>query len=140
MLWESWRLTWRQLAFFGGLAAFSGWALLASAPDRIDRTAFVALIVLLSVAIMALSAMCLVAGRAKPGFPDALAFGRPVRTSVFVAVPMLYRAAACAAIYAIPATALRATFGVAEALLRLALPCRIYCRSNRGCSVQPRGV
>ena len=113
MLWESWRLTWRQLVFFGALAVFSGWALLASAPDRLDRVAFMALIVLLSVAIMALSAMCLVAGRAKLGFPDALAFGRPVSTSVFVAVPMLYRAAACAAIYVIPAAALRATYGVA---------------------------
>ena len=121
MLWESWRLTWRQLVFFGALAVFSGWALLASAPDRFDRAAFMALVVLLSVAIMALSAMCLVAGRAKPGFPDALAFGRPVRTSVFVAVPMLYRAAACAAIYVIPAVALRATYGVAFPVVPVAV-------------------
>ena len=121
MLWESWRLTWRQLVFFGALAVFSGWALLASAPDRVDRAAFMALIVLLSVAIMALSAMCLVAGRAKPGFPDALAFGRPVRTSVFVAVPMLYRAAVCAAIYVIPAAALRATYGVSFPVVPVAV-------------------
>jgi len=113
MLWESWRITWRQLAFFGALASFGGWALLAGASDGFDRVAFIALWVLLSVAIMALASICLVTGRAKPGFPDGLAFGRPVRTSLFVAIPMLYRAAACAAVYVIPAAALRAAYGVA---------------------------
>jgi hypothetical protein len=126
MLWESWRITWRQLVFFGALAGFSGWALLAGAgrcatvPNALQfadvcfvRVRFAAFIVLVSVAVMALSSMCMATGRAKPGFPDALAFGRPVRTPLFVAVPMLYRAAACAAIYAIPSALLRATYGVA---------------------------
>lgn len=128
MLWESWRITWRQLVLFGAFAGFSGWALLAVAGSRcapvppyalqfaascLPRVEFFAFIVLVSVAIMALASMCTVTGRAKPGFPDALAFGRPVRTSLFVAVPMLYRAAACAAIYAIPTALLRATYGVA---------------------------
>jgi hypothetical protein len=112
MLWESWRLTWRQLAFFGALASFAGWAMLAGgAADAPERWAFVHL-VLLMVAVMALGALCIVAGRAVPGYPYPLAFGRPVRTSLLVAVPMLYRAGACAAIYAIPAAALRAAYGV----------------------------
>lgn len=128
MLWESWRLTWRQLVLFGAIAGFSGWALLAVAGFRcatvppyapefaascLPRVEFAAFVVLVSVAIMALASICMVTGRAKPGFPDALAFARPVRTSLFVAVPMLYRAAACAAIYVIPAVVLRATYGVA---------------------------
>jgi hypothetical protein len=114
MLWESWRITWRQLTFFGALASFGGWAMLAGGADNAPERggAFMVLLMLLMVATMALMSMCVVAGRAKPGFPDALAFGRPVRTSLFVAVPMLYRAAACAAIYVIPAAALRATYGV----------------------------
>ena len=111
MLWESWRLTRRQLLFFGALAGLGGWALLAGAPDR-DRAAFLVLMILLLVAIMALASMCLIAGRATVGFPYTLAFGRPVRTSLFVAVPMFYRAAACAAIYAIPAGTLRVAYGV----------------------------
>ncbi len=111
MLWEQWRLTRRQLLFFGALAGLSGWALLAGAADR-DRVAYLVLMTLLIVAIMALASMCLVAGRATVGFPYTLAFGRPARTSLFVAVPMLYRAAACAAIYAIPAAALRTAYGV----------------------------
>ncbi len=111
MLWESWRLTCRQLFFFGALGGLGGWALLAGAPDR-DRAAYLVLMTLLGVAILALTSMCLVAGRATVGFPYTLAFGRPARTSVFVAVPMLYRAAACAAIYAIPAVTLRAAYGV----------------------------
>jgi hypothetical protein len=127
MLWESWRITWRQLVFFGALAGFSGWALLAGAgrcatvppyalqfaAGCFDRVAFIAFVVLVSVAIMALTSLCMVTGRTKPGFPDALAFGRPVSTSLFVAVPMLYRAAACAVIYVIPTALLRATYGVA---------------------------
>ena len=111
MLWESWRLTRRQLLFFGALAGLGGWALLAGAPDR-ERIAYLVLMTLLSVAIMTLMSMCLVAGRNPVGFPYTLAFGRPARTSLFVAVPMLYRATACAAIYAIPAAALRAAYGV----------------------------
>jgi hypothetical protein len=128
MLWESWRITWRQLVLFCALAGFSGWALLAVAGFRcatvppyagqfaascLPRVEFAAFVVLVCVAIMALASMCTVTGRAKPGFPDSLAFGRPVRTALFVAVPMLYRAAACAAIYAIPTALLRATYGVA---------------------------
>ena len=34
MLWESWRLTWRQLAFFGALASVGGWAMLAGGADN----------------------------------------------------------------------------------------------------------
>jgi hypothetical protein len=114
MLWESWRLTWRQLAFFGALASFGGWAMLAGgAEDAPDRgSAYIVFVLLMLVATMALIAVSLVAGRATLGFPFPLAFGRPVRTSLFVAVPMFYRAAACAAIYAIPAAALRAAYGV----------------------------
>ena len=127
MLWESWRITWRQVAFFGALAGCGGWALLATAghicatapPSALQfgesclpRVSFAAFVVLVSVAIMALTSLCMVTGRAKPGFPDALAFGRPVRTALFVAVPMFYRAAACAAIYAVPTALLRATYGV----------------------------
>ena len=114
MLWESWRLTWRQLAFFGALASFGGWAMLAgaagNAPER--GGAFMVFWVLVIVAVMALGSMCIVAHRATPGFPYPLAFTRPVRTSLFVAIPMLYRAGACAAIYLIPAAALRAAYGV----------------------------
>ena len=111
MLWESWRLTRRQLLFFGALAGLGAWALLAGAQDR-DRVGYLVLITLLFVAIMALVSMSIVAGRATVGFPYTLAFGRPARTSLFVAVPMLYRAAASAAIYAIPAATLRAVYGV----------------------------
>jgi hypothetical protein len=114
MLWESWRLTWRQIAFCGAVASFSGWGLLSggaeNAPD--SGGAYMVFIILVTVAIMALAAVSLVAGRATHGFPYPLAFGRPTRTSLFVAVPMFYRAAACAAIYAIPAAALRAVYGV----------------------------
>jgi hypothetical protein len=114
MLWESWRLTWRQLVFFGALACFGGWAMLAGgAVHGAGRGgAYVVLMMLLAVATMAQASMSLMAGRATLGFPDPLAFGRPVRTSLFVAVPMFYRAAACAAIYAVPAAALRAMYGV----------------------------
>jgi hypothetical protein len=114
MLWESWLLTWRQLAFFGALASFGGWAMLAGgAQDAPDRGgAYMVFVLLIMVATMASIAVSLVAGRTTLGFPYPLAFGRPVRTSLFVAVPMFYRAAACAAIYAVPATALRAAYGV----------------------------
>jgi hypothetical protein len=114
MLWESWRLTWRQLAFFGALASLGGWAMLAGgAEDAPARGGtYPVFMLLMLVAIMAAMAVSLVAGRATLGFPYTLAFGRPVRTSLFVAVPMFYRAAACAAIYAIPAAALRAAYGV----------------------------
>lgn len=114
MLWESWRLTWRQLMFFGAIVSFGSWAMFAgSAVDAPERgEAFMVLWLLLIVAVMALTSMCIVAGRATPGYPYPLAFGRPVRTSLLVAVPMLYRAGACAAIYAIPAAALRAAYGV----------------------------
>jgi hypothetical protein len=114
MLWEHWRLTWRQLVFFGALAGLSGWAMLAGgARTGMDRGgAFVVFVLLMSVATLALTALCMVTGRSTAGFPDPLAFGRPVRTSLLVAVPMFYRAAACGAIYALPTAALRAVYGV----------------------------
>lgn len=113
MLWESWRLTWRQLMFFGALGTFGGWAMLADgAANAPERVGFMVFSMLLIIAVMALTSMCIVAGRATPGYPDPLAFGRPVRASLFVAVPMFYRAGACAAIYVIPAAALRAAYGV----------------------------
>lgn len=120
MLWESWRLTRRQVLFFGALAGLGGWALLAGAQDR-DRAGFLVLMTLLLVAIIALMSMCIVAGRATVGFPFTLAFGRPARTPLFVAVPMLYRAAACAAIYAIPAATLRAAYGVPFPVMPIAM-------------------
>jgi hypothetical protein len=120
MLWESWRLTWRQVIFFAVLASFSGWAMLAGASNRLDRGGYVVFMLLVLVSVMALMSMCVVNGRAVAGFPYPLAFGRPVRTSLLVAVPMFYRAVVCAAIYALPTVALRAAFEVPFPLLPVA--------------------
>src|SRR6185503_11181618 len=106
LLWEWWRTTRRQILFCSALGTLAGWAILARAGDE---GAFVVFLLLVIVSVLAWLATLSRTGRA--GFPQPLAFVRPVRTSVLVAVAMFYLAGACAATYAIPAIVLRAALG-----------------------------
>ena len=129
LLWEWWRTTRRQFFFFGALGMLAGWALLARTGNE---SAFVVFILLVSVAVLVWLATLSRSGRA--GFPQPLAFVRPVRTSVLVAVAMLYLAGACSATYAIPALVLRTAFGAQFPLLPvvvlLAGGAALFCACN----------
>lgn len=116
LLWEWWRLTRRQVLFCGALGIFAGWALMARAGND---GAFLVFLLLVTIAVVAWVSTLARNGRA--GFPQPLAYARPVRTSVLVAVAMFYLAGACAGTYAVPATVLRITFGAPLPLLPVAV-------------------
>lgn len=136
LVWEWWRTTGRQVLLFGALGILAGWALLARTGNE---GAFVVFILLVSIAVLAWLATLSRSGRA--GFPQPLAFVRPVRTSVLVAVAMLYCASACSATYAIPALVLRTAFGAPFPLLPVTVligagaalfcACNWFTRANR---------
>jgi len=131
MLWEWWRITCRQVLFFGIIALAAGWAIFArSGPD--PRAAFAAFMLLVSLA----PAGAVAAWSRNPfaGYPLPLAFSRPVSTRLLVGVPMAYMAFICAAIYAVPAIVLRVGFGaplpVAPVAALLAAAMAFFCASN----------
>jgi hypothetical protein len=129
LLWEWWRTTRRQILFCAAIGTLAGWALLARAADE---GAFPVFLLLVSVAVLAWFATLARSGRA--GFPQPLAFVRPVRTWVLVAVAMFYLAGACAATYVIPTVVLRAAFGAPLPLLPVAVligaGAALFCASN----------
>jgi hypothetical protein len=123
MLWENWRLTrvetvWRlALGIVGGLAVLA----VFSSQRQLDKdfSAAIALILIVFPHFVGwLSMAKLNSGR--PGFPLYLLYTRPVRTSVLVAVPMVYLAAAPAAIYLVSALLLRVASGYAFPLVPVA--------------------
>jgi hypothetical protein len=129
LLWEWWRTTRRQVLFCGALGILVGSAILASAGNE---GVFPAFLLLVSIAVVAWGSTLSRSGRA--GFPQPLAFVRPVRTSGLVAVAMFYVAGACAATYAIPAIVLRTAFGAPLPLLPVAVligaGAALFCASN----------
>ncbi len=112
MLWESWRLTRRVMAF-GVLIAITGGSaiLLAVAEPDLGAT-----LVLLLIGILSLPASRWV-GLERGGFPFYLGYVRPVPTWLLVGVPMAYHAASCAVLYLIPMIVLRTAFGIPFPLL-----------------------
>jgi hypothetical protein len=131
MLWEWWRMTYRQALFFGVIALAAGWSLFArSGAD--PRGAFVVFMLIVSLA----PAGGLAAWSRNPfaGYPLPLAFARPVSTRLLVGVPMVYMAFVCAAIYAVPAIVLRvglgAPFPVVPVAALLAASMALFCACN----------
>ena len=115
MLWESWRLTHRGMAFGIVIAIVGGSAFLTVAPDR----NLIATLVLLLIAILSLPASRWV-GLERGGFPFYLGYARPVPTWLLVGVPMAYHAVSCAVLYLIPMIVLRTAFGIPFPLLPVA--------------------
>lgn len=115
LLWEWWRLTRRQFLFCVALTILAGSALLTRAGND---GAFMVFLLLVSIAVVAW--ISTLSRNARAGFPQPLAYVRPVRTSVLVAVAMIYLAGACAATYAVPALVLRVAFGAPFPLLPVA--------------------
>ncbi len=117
MLWESWRLTRRQMAFGILIAIVGGGAFIAlnAAADR-DRSAT---IVLLLIMVLSLP-MSRWVGLDRGGFPFYLGYARPIPTWLLAGLPMAYHAISCAALYLIPIIVLRTAFGIPFPLLPLA--------------------
>ena len=86
------------------LATLCGWAL-----SRGPANPLVFVVLFAAAFVMALSLPVFGSRRA---FPLSMAFSRPIRTSVLVAVPLAYVLVAAAACYLVPAIALRAFTGV----------------------------
>ena len=115
MLWESWRLTRRGMAFGVLIAIIGGSAILLSDAEGDLR----ATIVLLLITILSLPASRWV-GLERGGFPFYLGYVRPVPTWLLVGVPMAYHAASCAVLYLTPMIVLRTAFGIPFPLLPVA--------------------
>ncbi len=110
MLWEWWRLTRRQVLFFGVVALLGGWALLARGAETADpRVPY--LVFMLLLALAPLAGLAVWVKQPLAGYPLPLAFERPVRTWLLVALPMAYLAAVSAVMYALPALVFRGMFG-----------------------------
>lgn len=131
MLWEWWRITYRQVLFFGVLALAGGWSVLARTGSD-PRGAFVVFMLIVSLAPA--GAMAAWSRNPFAGYPLPLAFVRPVSTRLLVGVPMAYMAFICAAIYAVPAIVLRIGLGaplpVAPVAALLAVAMALFCASN----------
>jgi hypothetical protein len=85
-----------------------GWLLLRDTSGQ--GPAFLIYLILFSLAAMVALSMPLIGTRA--GFPFSHVFARPIRTTVLVAVPLVYVCVASAASYLVPAAILRVTTGV----------------------------
>lgn len=104
VLWQSWRLTRRQLLCVPVLMAFC--CLISSGGAAGGSPAFF-LIVFAAIAMAFLLPMF----GAGPGFPFSRDFPRAIRTSVLVAVPLTYVGVTAAACYLVPVALLRVTTG-----------------------------
>jgi len=127
MLWENWRLTRIEVAQRLGLGLLGGSAALL----LMDDGAVVAFGVLFALhAFFYMSIAKLNGGRFmdgyKPGFPLYLLYTRPVRTSVFVGVAMLYDAVTSTAFFLLAAALLSFAFGQPLPLFSVAL-CLVAC-------------
>ena len=112
MLWENWRLTRVEAGIRLGLGIVAASAALV----MFDASATVAFWILIAVHGMVwLSIAKLNGGRFmdgyKPGFPLYLLYSRPVPTSVFVGVAVMYNALSCAALYLVSAALVGVGFG-----------------------------
>ena len=116
MLWESWMLTRRGMAFAVLMAIVGGSAILSAVPDRDTG----ATMVLLLVAIMSLPASRWV-GFNRGGFPFYLGYVQPVPTWLLVVVPMAYHAILCGLVFLIPMIVLRTVFAIPFPLLPAAV-------------------
>ncbi len=121
MLWEQWRLTRVEAAqrFAVGIVAGAGALILFN-------HATAAFWILVAVhAYFWFSISKLNGGKFsdgyKPGFPLHLLYARPVSTTTFVGVAMLYDAVSCAALYLLSALLLQLAFGEALPLFSVAL-------------------
>jgi hypothetical protein len=110
--WESWRLDRRRALMVSVLATVFGWLLVKFVNST---TAFVALF-----ALAVLSAFSMPGLGNGSGFPLALAFARPIRTSTLVAMPLACVLVAASACYLVPALVLRALTGAAFPLIPVA--------------------
>lgn len=129
-LWELWRVTraeaaWKlALPLAGGLAALGLAATFAPPghPANQDVNDNVAALALILIVVPHLTGWLSIAklNGGRPGFPLYLAYTRPVRTVLIVAVPMAYLTAMSTAIYLLSAVVLRVASGHAFPLLPVA--------------------
>ena len=110
VLWESWRLTRARLLLVPALPTLCGWALLQGRPAP-------GLVFFVLFALAFAMALSLPLFGTRRAFPLSMAFARPIRTPVLVAVPLAYVFVTAAACYLVPAAILRVVTGVALPLL-----------------------
>jgi hypothetical protein len=131
MLWELWRVTRAEIAWklalptgvalaALGLAAAFGPADEPNTQGVNDEIAALALILIVLPHLFGWLSIGKLNG-GQPGFPLYLAYTRPVRTAVIVALPMAYLATLSWAIYLVSAMVLRVASGLAFPLLPVAV-------------------
>lgn len=122
MVWEQWQMTRVEIGQRLGLALVAGAGALALS-DKGEIIAFAILLMVYSIVWLAIAKMS--GGRLsdgyKPGFPLQLLYTRPVSTTAFVSVAVLYNAITITASYLLCAALLGFAFGKSLPLFSVTL-------------------